>query len=703
MSKYNNSSYWMNDWDDDDIIVDQLSDNEKKSLDLYKLASSKRAISNFVNIVTNESVSVKFKERGDSYTDGKSVVIGSKITEPKDFDVAVGLALHEGSHIKLSDFKLLNDLYNLIPTHISEGAIKKGIYNSQNIIKNLWNYVEDRRIDNFVFKSAPGYRDYYRKMYDKYFNDKLIDKALLSDEFTEESIESYMFRIINLHNKNTNLSALKGLRKIYRLINLKNISRLKTSKDTLDIALGVFTIIMNSMADVPSDDNTIEPQKGGEGQSNDSDEQGSDDGQGGSSDNTMSDEDFNDLMDSVGESPMGGDSDDSPTGGGGMDIGNMPDGMSGGKSSNDTSPSKSSVQLTERQKQLLKKKIQKQEKFLDGDIQKTSVSKSDSKNLNAIEESGSELKEVGKGVNDSYYYSNQTTQCIIVKKLTKSLWESEMFPMTHNNYWDIEKNGLIRTDYQHCVDKGIKLGTMLGKKLQVRGEDKSTVFNRQKVGKIDRRMISSLGFGNENVFQFTEIDSYKKANLHVSVDASSSMGGDKWEKTMINTVALCKAVDMISNLNIQITFRCTSENKPYIVMAYDSRVDKFSKVKSMFGGLRPNGTTPEGLCFEAIMKEFVPINNDLDSYFLNISDGQPYFPGNGFYYGGDKAERHTNKMVKMIESMGIQTLAYFIGDGYADGYDAKAFKNMYGKGAKMIDVTNVNQITKTMNQLFLQK
>jgi hypothetical protein len=57
----------MNDWDDDDIIVDQLSDNEKKSLDLYKLASSKRAISNFVNIVTNESISVKFKERGDSY------------------------------------------------------------------------------------------------------------------------------------------------------------------------------------------------------------------------------------------------------------------------------------------------------------------------------------------------------------------------------------------------------------------------------------------------------------------------------------------------------------------------------------------------------------------------------------------------------------------------------------------------------------
>ena len=134
MSKYNNSSFWYDDFDTDDIIVNQLSDKEKKSLDLYKLASSKRAISNFVNIVTNESIPVKFKERGDSYTDGKSVVIGSRITEPKDFDVAVGLALHEGSHIKLSDFKLLLDLSSQIPIHITEGALLKKVFT---ILKKL--------------------------------------------------------------------------------------------------------------------------------------------------------------------------------------------------------------------------------------------------------------------------------------------------------------------------------------------------------------------------------------------------------------------------------------------------------------------------------------------------------------------------------------------------------------------------------------
>jgi hypothetical protein len=693
MSKFN-SSFWYDDFDTDDIIVDQLSSQEKKSLDLYKLASSKRAISNFVNIVTNESIPVRFRERGDSYTDGKSVVIGSKITEPKDFDVAVGLALHEGSHIKLSDFNLLQNLYNLIPNHVKDGSIKKGINHPMDIIKNLWNYVEDRRIDNYVFKSAPGYRGYYRKMYDKYFNDKLIDKGLQSDEFTSETVESYMFRIINLHNKNTNLSALKGLREIYKIINLRNIGRLKSSQDTFDVALNIFQVILKYLSVSQPDNGTNpQPQKGGEGQGTD----------GSSDDSTMSDEEFEEFSNSIlnGDVPSGG-SDDTPTGGGGLDVGNLPDNMDG-KSSSDNSPSKSSVQLSDRQKDLLKKKIEKQKKFLDGDIQKTSISKSDSKNLNAIEESGSELKEVGKDINN-WRYGNESVQCIVVKKLTKSLWESQLFPMTNKNYWNTETEGLVKMYYQEQVDAGIKLGTMLGKKLQVRGEDRTTVFNRQKVGRIDKRMISSLGFGNENVFQFTEIDSYKKANLHISVDASSSMGGDKWKKTMINTVAICKAVDMIPNLNVQVTFRCTQDNKPYIVMAYDSRVDKFSKVKQMFPGLGPNGTTPEGLCFEAIQKQFVPVNNDLDSYFLNISDGQPYFPGRGFYYGGVSAENHTNKMIRMIEGMGIQTLAYFIGDyGFDNSSDERSFKRMYGKGAKMIDVTNVNQITKTMNQLFLTK
>jgi len=700
MSKYGNSSYWLKDWEDDDIVIDTMNEVEKKSHDLYKLSSSKRAISNFVNIVTNDQIPVQFSQRGDSYTDGKSVVIGSDIIEPKDFDIAVGLALHEGSHIKLSDFDLLNDIYNLIPSYVKDGAIKKGITNPTQVIKNIWNVVEDRRIDKFVFDSAPGYREYYRKMYDKYFNDKLIDKGLSSDEYTDETIDSYMFRIINIHNKNTKLSALKGLREIYKVIGLGTISRLKTSKDSFEVALKVFQIIMSNL--LSSED--------GEGDGNgDNEEQNeeSQGGQGGSNEpRDMTDEEFEDLSNSMNGSAPAGGSDEPSNGGSGMDVENMPDDMNGTPSDSTSKDTKSSdkVKLTDRQKDLLKKKIQKQEKFMDGDVRKKKITKKDNQNLKAIDESGSEVTNVGSNLQNGWGKVYKGTQCIVVKKLTKSLLESEMFPMTHNNWWNQKEDGLIKRHYESEVLEGVRIGTILGKKLQVRGEDRNTVFNRQKHGRIDKRMISSLGFGNENVFSYIETDSYKKANLHVSIDASGSMGGEKWTNTLTNVVALCKAVDMIQNLSIQVTFRTTSNNNPYIVMAYDSKIDKFSKIKQMFPTLNPSGTTPEGLCFEAIMKNFLGSTNDMDSYFLNISDGEPYFGNNELYYSGDMAFEHTKKMVKQIESMGIKTLSYYVEQWVPEnGEPSRGFKTMYGKGAKLIDITNVSQITKTINQLFLTK
>ena len=679
MSKYNNSSYWLNDFNDDDIVVETMSDMERKSHNLYKLASSKRAISNFVNIVTNDSIPVMFNTRGNSYTDGKTVVIGATIEEPKDFDVAVGLALHEGSHIKLSNFDTLANIYSLIPTYVTEGAIKKGITNSVSIIKDLWNYVEDRRIDDFVFNSAPGYRNYYRAMYDKYFNDKLIDKALLSDEYTTEEVDSYMFRIINLHNENTSLTALKGLKEIYKVVGLNTISRLESTEDTFNVALKMFQIILSNLDDAQQGDES------------------------GDTTNTMSDEEFEDMLDNMdGSTEMSGDMDGSQ-GGESMEYG--ADDVDGGKpsESNTSNDTTKKVELTDRQKDLLKKKVEKQKKFMDGDIRKKAVTKKDQATIEALNESGSEVTTVGQNLNMGYGQMAKGIDCIVVKKLTKSLFENETFPMTYNNYrWGSET--AVRMDYQNEVQNGIKLGTILGKKLQVRGEDRNTIFNRQRVGKIDKRMISSLGFGNENVFQYMETDSYKKANLHVSIDASGSMGGSKWCNTITNVVALCKAVDMIQNLTIQVSFRTTSGNTPYIVMAYDSRTDKFSKVKSMFGGLRVAGTTPEGLCFEAIMKNFLGSNNDMDSYFLNISDGDPYFEGSGFLYYGETAADHTRKMVKQIEGMGIKTMAYFINEGnYSHASSERLFKKMYGAGAQMINVTNISQIVKTMNKLFLSK
>ena len=259
---------------------------------------------------------------------------------------------------------------------------------------------------------------------------------------------------------------------------------------------------------------------------------------------------------------------------------------------------------------------------------------------------------------------------------------------------------------------GIRLGTMLGKKLQVRNDEKSTKFNRLYSGKIDKRLIAELGFGNESVFHKVMVDRYSPAILHISIDASGSMGGDKWTNTMTSTVAIAKAASMISNLEVVISFRSTHDggstrrsgvHYPLIAIAYDSRKDKFGKIPRIFKHIHSTGTTPEGLAFEAIMKELVPGGINKDSYFLNFSDGMPMFSNDNIYYSGTEALKHTKKMTNKIRNMGVKVMSYYIGGEYERESNMNDFKKMYGNDAEFINVTNVMEISKTMNKKFLEK
>jgi hypothetical protein len=708
-SSYGKSSWWMDDWDYSAPVYSSYSTKELATKNLYKLAAHRRAIANFVSIVTGQSIPVKFSTKGDSYTDGKVVTISANIAEPKEFDPAVGLALHEGSHIKLSNFDILRDLdiviHRIVGTEefkrLEEISTQKGITYFGGVVKDILNYVEDRRIDNFIYKSAPGYRDYYRSMYDKYFNDPAIDKGMKSDEFTEENFESYMFRLINLHSKFSKPNALKRMPEIARIIKLNEISRLKTTEDALKIALEVYAILIEAIEPL-----TPQQQQKGQGQ-------GSGNGQAGEGEQEAGEDDIEvDLSgnDEGGSDGMGSEGDDKDGDGEGDDSNGIAEDGKGVKGKIVIKPGKGNGKpaegrLSQRQIDIIRKKIEKQKEFLRGKIKKTKVSSTEAKQLESIEEAGAEMKVVAQD-----YYGNGNSfkgiECVVVKKMTRNLMEQDNFPLTSKRYNKTEDT--MYDQYSKEVAEGIRIGTLLGKKMQVRGESRETIFNRQLVGKMDKRMVSSLGYGNEHVFYTREIDMFKKANLHISVDASGSMGGEKWRKTMTNIVALAKAVDMIPNLNIQISFRTTTGELPYIVLAYDSRVDKFMKVKQLFGYLHPNGTTPEGLCFEAVMKQMVGSNGEVDSYFLNVSDGEPYFHGKGMSYSGSNAAKHTRKMMKSIEGMGIKVLSYFVSDSSYDmdensSGSAKTFKECYGPAASYINVTNVNEVARTMNRLFMSK
>jgi len=692
------SSFWSdNDWNTRRTEVLDDEQPVKKSIDHIQLASYRRAISNFVNIVTGRSdIPVKFQNRDESYTNGKTVVIGSKIDE-KNFDPVVGLALHEGSHIKLSDFDFLRNLESSITEEIYLDAEKIGYsrYDVIGHVKNLLNYVEDRRIDWYVYSSSPGYKGYYQSMYNKYFHSNIIDKGIKSNEYTDLDWDSYIFRILNLTNENRRLDVLPDLDKIYTTIfGGGRVKNLESTEDAFNVALEVYGYILDNVNILPevSDENRLQNQEM--------------DGNLAQALNDLDTENYH--RERNGLPPLTPEE-------AGIDLPQPEDFLPESIDQKDFPTPTSDVELSEKQQKQLQNALNKQKKFNDGKPQKTGIlSKKDSKMIQTMESAGVEKVKAGSDIETrgSYDYDKgeytmikNGCEVVYVKKLTQSMIDTNAFPYL------VRSGGYYHEDSPEWLTNGISLGTKLGRKLQVRGESRDLKWTRQDKGRIDKRLIAELGFGNERVFQTTFTEQYSDAFLHISVDASGSMSGDKWRNTMTSVVAIIKAVDMISNVDVSVSFRSTHSTNsrgyggeyPLVLVGYDSRVDKFNKVKKMFPHIYPGGTTPEGLCFEALLKDMLPSINGRDSYFLNLSDGMPMFSSSDFNYYNDEALTHTKNQVNEFRKMGIKVLSYFVGDSYDGDRNMIDFKKMYGKDAEFINLQNVTQISKTMNSKFLEK
>ena len=60
-------------------------------------------------------------------------------------------------------------------------------------------------------------------------------------------MDSYMFRLINLHSNFSKANALKGLNEITKIAKLSDINRLKTTDDALVVACDIFEVILNNI------------------------------------------------------------------------------------------------------------------------------------------------------------------------------------------------------------------------------------------------------------------------------------------------------------------------------------------------------------------------------------------------------------------------------------------------------------------------
>lgn len=218
------AAYWMDlrHFDDEDPLF---------------LAQVQRGITNFVKILTGKDIPVQYATSGDSMTDGETVYIASNLKEDT-IDYTVGLALHEASHVLLTDFGYLNKEKDTVLKRV-HGVPKEDHDN----VFTLINFVEDKRIDNFVYSTAPGYQFYYEQLYRKSFYNEIVDENLQNDVFRTPSWDAYFFRIINIFNRNSDLDALPGLQEVRDLLTYNRINSLQSTQDSVKTAVEIYNII----------------------------------------------------------------------------------------------------------------------------------------------------------------------------------------------------------------------------------------------------------------------------------------------------------------------------------------------------------------------------------------------------------------------------------------------------------------------------
>ncbi|NBU94054.1 MAG: hypothetical protein EBS18_05900 [Actinobacteria bacterium] len=139
--------------------------------------------------------------------------------------------------------------------------------------------------------------------------------------------------------------------------------------------------------------------------------------------------------------------------------------------------------------------------------------------IHAVRDSGTEVRQVATDESGTADF----VDTIVIKKLTPGIIASmpHMFESFAEDFISgtcklddksHKSNSILNND--KAVTRGIILGKMLGRKLQLRNADRTLKTTRLQAGKIDRRLVAQLGFDNANVFHRIVTDRYKNYFIH---------------------------------------------------------------------------------------------------------------------------------------------------------------------------------------------
>ena len=537
----------------------------------FKLVSYQRSIVNFVEILTGKNIPVNYATQGDSKTNGTSIVISSHINE-NILDSVVGLALHEASHILLTDFEYVYKF----TTKLKQIAPNLIFPLDTSMCFLIFNFIEDRRIDYFVYSTSPGYRVYYDKMYKRYFFNEEVDN-ILKNYYKTPTKDAYLCRIINLFNQNNDLNTLPALKDVYNMVDIENIDRLKSTRDSLKLAIEIYNLVKPHIVE------------------------------------------------------------------------------------NDPNPP-SQYEGTD-----------KQENFLRGKVEKKKLSEGESQQIQKI----AKLK---------FKETNIEGTPILDLKLNTNLVKSVGLGF-------ISWNSTSQETHEKFINEGIQLGKKLTKKLQLLNDSQVEKISYKTKGQLDIKRLP-LYLSENNLFYTVNKHINQQQDIHLSIDLSGSMGGPKFERSLKLASALCYCSLKIMGFNFSLSFRTTNSNgqSAILINAFDSRKNTLKDIR-LLKCLYPNGGTPEGVLLEYISKQLSP-----NSYIFSITDGSPNYKSNE-----KDSVKHTKECVNRINRIGYKLVSFFVRGTYDNESSYKNFQEIYKKNGYFIDINNINEISKSINKVLLER
>jgi len=708
----NNSKFWLDDEEYSNFKKNYSAD--VKLSDIVDKIKILKTISNFVNIVTDESYPVNFAGNS-SFSDGKSVTITAGA---KDFDAVCGLSLHEASHIKYSQElyklmeKLQEDLNSRLPNeHITRllDLIKKynqkvDVSNYISYIHSLINILEDHRIDSITISKFPGYAGYYKALNVDYrFNDE-SNHMLASQEFTQENFKSYQIQLFGyiIDNKFNRFLELRGSNDIIKLMGSTDAFIKKSATDIFNLSIDIFEVILQYVV----------KQKELESESNSSNEDGNDESddsnsnENSESDDTNSNESGNEASESNENSNNPGDetelNDD-------MESDNLDSNLDADTSEDLNESSKVQKNPKPSNKTNLEKELAD---FFDEMENNPEFEKL----VNIInneyekEENQSEVQELINLVSNNIFkikntkVDNTTVQVAVISELNDTILN--YFPYIVSTWGNTSK-------FEH-VKKGINLGKSLGNRLVLMNDKHKSTNTRKKSGNIDSRLLAEIGAKNYKIFNKTTTVEFEDQFVHITIDTSGSMKGSALDSSLQLAATIATASTYLKGLRVQVSIRSTTRlfvngdmNSasnyfvPYIAIIFDSKINNINHILKYWPMIATPGATPEAVCFEAIMDIITESSKNRNSYFINICDGYPEFSYKGLRYRGDRATTHGKEVVKKLLSAGIKVMVYLV-----NGNDSifNVIKSIYGNNnSHQINVDNISEISRTLNKSFLNK